>query len=115
MIRCITLSAVVISLTVAVPHAQTGLNGRWEGETRNGTPIVLTLALKDTTLTGTLIRGEDTATLADGKVSKNTFTFKAMLGEQTEGFSGELVGDNVKIWLDRQGAERAIVLHRAKA
>jgi hypothetical protein len=115
MIRCIALSALVISLSIVVPHAQAGLNGRWEGETRNGTAIVLTLALKDTTLTGALIRGEETATLTEGKVSKNTFTFKARLGEQTEGFSGELVGDNIKIWLDRQGPERAIVLHRAKA
>lgn len=114
MIRCIALSALVISLAVVV-EAQTGLNGRWEGETRNGTAIVLTLALKDTTLTGTLKRGEETATLMDGKVSKNAFTFKATVGEQTEGFSGELAGDNIKIWLDRQGPERAIVLHRAKA
>jgi hypothetical protein len=45
---------------------------------------------------------------------RNTFTFKATLSGQGEGFSGELTGGEIKIWLDRQGAERAIMLNRAK-
>ena len=45
-------------------------------------------------------------------MSENTFTFKAKLNDQTETFSGELAGDEIKVWLDRQGPERAIVLKR---
>jgi hypothetical protein len=105
--------AIVLSLAGIIAQAQTGLTGTWEGETRNGTTIVLTLVVKGTALTGTLTRGEETATLTEGKVAKNTFTFKATLGGQIEGF-GELAGAEIKIWLDRQGAERAVLLHRAK-
>jgi hypothetical protein len=47
-------------------------------------------------------------------VSKNTFTFKATLNDQTEGFTGELVRDEIKMWLDRQGPARAAVLKRIK-
>jgi hypothetical protein len=47
-------------------------------------------------------------------VSKNTFTFKATLNDQTEGFTGELVRDKIKMWLDRQGPARAAVLKRIK-
>lgn len=114
MTRRISFGAIVFSLAAIIAQAQSGLSGKWEGETRNGTAIVLTLVVKDTVLTGTLARDEETATLAEGKVSKNTFTFKATLGGQVEGFSGELAGAEIKIWLDRQGAERAIMLHRVK-
>jgi hypothetical protein len=114
MIRQIALAATVAVLSSITAAAQSGLNGKWEGETRNGTALVLTLVVKDTVLTGTLKRADETATLADGTVAKNTFTFKATIGGQAEGFSGELAGTEIKIWLDRQGPERAIVLHRVK-
>jgi hypothetical protein len=112
--RRIALGAMVVFLADILAGAHSGLSGKWEGETRNGTTLVLTLVVKDTAVTGTLKRGEETATLAEGKVAKNAFTFKATIGGQVEGFSGELAGAEIKIWLDRQGAERAIVLHRVK-
>ena len=114
MTRRSALAAIALVLSGITAAAQSGLNGTWEGETRNGTTLVLTLVVKDTVLTGTLKRGDETATLADGKVAKNTFTFKATIGGQAEGFSGELAGTDIKIWLDRQGVERAIVLRRVK-
>lgn len=108
--------AIGVILTMFACHvqAQETLSGTWEGETRAGASIVLTLQVKGTVLTGTLVRDGQSATLSEGKVSKNTFTFKATLNDQTEGFSGELTGDEIKIWLDRQGASNAIVLRRAK-
>lgn len=111
--RCIPL-AVIMMTCASVVHAQDTLSGTWEGETRSGASIVLTLAVKGTVLTGTLVRSGQSATLSDGEVSKNRFTFKATLNDQTEGFSGELAGDEIKIWMDRQGASNAIVLRRAK-
>ena len=111
--RYLSVGAILI-LFAALFQAQDRLNGTWEGETPNGTPIVLTLEVKGTVLTGTLDRGGEKATLADGKVSKTTFTFKATINGETEGFSGEPAGDEIKVWLDRQGAARAIVLRRAK-
>lgn len=103
---------VLVAAFACLVYAQDALNGTWEGETRNGAAIVLTLAVKGTALTGTLVRNAESATITDGTVAKNTFAFKATLNGQTEGFSGELAGDEIKIWLDRQGPSTAIVLRR---
>ena len=54
------------------------------------------------------------ATIANGKVSKDTFTFKATLDDQTEGFTGEVAGDEITVWLDRQDPSRAAVVKRVK-
>jgi hypothetical protein len=110
--RCVT---VAIMMTLAcVLQAQGTLSGTWEGETRSGSSIVLTLAVKGAVLTGTMVRNGESTALSEGQVAKNKFTFKATLNDQAEAFSGELAGDEIKIWMDRQGAERAIVLRRAK-
>ncbi|MGH9308783.1 MAG: hypothetical protein ACRD1U_05390 [Vicinamibacterales bacterium] len=104
----------LLTTIAGVARAQDGLNGTWEGETGSGSSIVLTLAVKGTSLTGTIVRNGESTALTDGKASKNTFTFKATLSDQAEGLSGELAGDEIRIWLDRQGRSRAIVLRRAK-
>ena len=111
--RVASVAAIVLTCSI-VAHAQATLTGKWQGETSNGTSITLDLAVEGTALTGTLTRNGVSAPLSEGKVSKNTFTFKATINDQTEGFSGELTGDHLKVWLDRQGASRAAVLQRAK-
>lgn len=83
-IRAITLSLVLSTLLVA----QAALSGKWQGETRNGSQIVLDLTAKDTT--------------------QRTLTRNA------EAFIGEIAKDEIKIWLDRQGPSSAIVLKRVK-
>lgn len=113
MTRCIAVAAIMMTFACIV-QAEDPLSGSWEGETRGGASIVLTLAVRGTVLTGTLVRSGQSATLSDGKVSENRFTFRATLSDQTEGFSGELAGDEITIWLDRQGPSTAIVLRRAK-
>jgi len=114
MTRRIALGVILTIVTSIAVRAQDGLTGKWEGETQSGTALVLTLAVKGTVLTGTLMRGEESSPLSDGKVSKNTFTFSATLGGEPEKLSGELTGDELKVWLDRQGPERAVVFRRAK-
>lgn len=47
-------------------------------------------------------------------MSKNRFTFKTTINDQAEAFTGELAGDEIKVWLDRQGPESAAVLKRVK-
>lgn len=106
------LTGLLAVVLAAVSYAQEGIAGKWRGQTRSGTPLELDVAVKDTTLTGTLTRDGEPLTLADGKVSKNTFTFKATLNGQTEGFSGEVSGDDMKVWIDRQGPEAAATLKR---
>ena len=109
----IPAAAIVLGCAV-IGHAQATLTGKWQGETRNGSSIILDLTVKGATLTGTMIRNGENIPLSEGQVSKDTFTFKATINDQTEGFSGELTGDEVKVWLDRQGVASAIVLKRVK-
>jgi hypothetical protein len=91
---------------------QAALTGKWQGETRNGMQVVLDLTATETALTGTLTREGTPSTIRDGKVSKSTFTFKAMLGDQDEGFTGELAGDQITVTLDRQAPAGAVILRR---
>jgi hypothetical protein len=106
-------------LLTAVVHAQAKLTGKWEGETKSGSPVVLDLKATETAVTGTLTVDGKPATIADGKVSKNTFTFQATFDEgggrpHTEGLTGELAGDQITLWLDRQGHSSDAILKRVK-
>src|SRR5262245_37178137 len=101
-------------LFVSISLAHTSINGRWQGETRNHSQISLVLTATETALTGTFTLNGETARIVEGKVSKNTFSFKATLGNQTEGFTGELVDDQITMWIDRQGPSSAAVLKRVK-
>jgi hypothetical protein len=107
--------AVLLLMATMVVHAQHALDGVWEGQTQSGSAIVLTLQVKDSTLTGTLARNGEPVPIVDGVVTKQQFTFKATVNGQTESVSGELAADEIKAWLDRQGPESAITLTRAKA
>jgi hypothetical protein len=104
----------LVAMLASPIHAKDTLSGTWEGETPAGASIVLNLEVKGTALTGTLARDGQSTTLSDGRVSKDTFTFKATLNGRTEAFSGELAGDEITIWLDRQGTSNAVVLRRTK-
>jgi len=90
------------------------LTGKWRGKTKNGFEIVLELTAAEAELTGRFIRNGGTATIEHGKVSQNRFTFEATLNDRTEGFTGEIVGDQVKVWLDRQGPSMAAFLRRVE-
>jgi len=105
--------ALAIFLVPVLSAAQT-LAGKWQGQTPNGTEITMDLTVTETTLKGSLTRGDQTIPLVDGKVNKNTFTFTATLNEETETLTGELAGDEIKVWLDRQGREMAAVFKRVK-
>ncbi len=111
--RLVATTALVLTC-VLIGHAQALLTGKWQGETPSGSSLTLDLTVKGTTLMGTMTRGGDRIVLSDGQVSKNSFTFKAKMNDQTEGFSGELTGDQLTVWLDRQGVSNAVVLKRVK-
>ena len=108
-------ATVGVALMIAVAAAaQSGLAGKWEGTTPNGATLALDLTVKDTALVGTLTRNDEKFAIADGKVKDNAFSFKATMNDKPEGFSGELKGNELRIWLDRQGPENAITMTRAR-
>ena len=97
-----------------VQSGQSTMTGKWQGDTDGGAALLLDVTVKGETLTGTLTRNGQGTPLSEGKISKNAFSFKATLNERTEGFSGEYKGDEIRVWLDRQGPEKAVVLTRVK-
>jgi hypothetical protein len=105
-----TTFAIVLT---AVVHAQAPLTGKWEGKTKNGFQVALNLTATATTLTGTFVRDGQPARITDGKVSNKSFTFKVTLGDQVEGFTGGLDGDQSTVWMDRQGPAGTVILKRA--
>lgn len=113
MTRPLSLAATVLLCAVIV-QAQSGLAGRWTGETDGGASLELDLAVKANVLTGTLVRNGQETKVTDGKVSEKTFFFKATLNEKTEAFSGVLEGEQLKVWLDRQGPTKAVTLKRVE-
>ena len=110
--RMLTGTMIAFALA-AVVLAQSAVTGKWEGETSSGSRIVLDLTVTEMTLTGTFTRNDQSSAIADGKVSKNKLTFKAMIRDQKEGFTGELAGDQITIWQD-SAPSKTVILKRVK-
>ena len=110
------LHVLLLALLLCVmAQAQTGLSGKWTETTASGLNAELDVKATETSLTGTFtVRGRP-MTISDGKVTKNTFTFQAALEGQPEGFSGELNGDSMVLWRDKNGKVDALTLKRAAA
>ena len=104
----VTSSALAFLFAVLV-HTQDVLTGTWQGKTKNGSEVVLDLTAAETTFTGTMTRNGEPSPISDGKVAKNTFTFKVTIGGQTEALTGELSGNQMKIWLERNPQSTAVL------
>jgi hypothetical protein len=103
----------LVLLLCVMAQAQTDLSGKWSETTPSGLNAELDINATATTLTGTFSVRARPMTITDGKVTKNAFTFKAALEGQPEGFSGELNGDSIVLWRDRNGKVDALTLKRA--
>lgn len=101
-------------LLVMAARADDSLPGKWQGETRNQAKVTLVLIVNEVTVTGTFGRNDQTAEIKEGKVAANTFTFQASLNDRTERFTGEFTKEELRLWMDRQGRDSAIVLKRVK-
>src|SRR5262245_22678152 len=95
-----------------IAQAQGGLSGKWTETTPSGLNAELDLKATETVITGTFTVRDRPMTISDGKVTKNAFTFKAALEGQPEGFSGELNGDSIVLWRDKNGKGDALTLKR---
>ena len=108
--RLLAGAAIALALAALV-RAESTLTGKWQGETKIGTRVLLDVKATDTALTGTLTVDGQPFTISSGKVVKNTFTFTA----NDTGFSGELVDDQINIWMDSRGRDSTAVLTRVKS
>lgn len=107
------LPVLVLAFLPTLVQAQAGPGGRWHETTPSGLNAELELATEGTKVTGTFtVRGRQLA-ISDGEWSQNTFRFKALLEDKPEGFSGEIAGDQITLWRDRNGRGDAVTLKRA--
>jgi hypothetical protein len=112
-VRRILNVLLLVLLLCIMAQAQGGLSGKWTETTPSGLNAELDIKATDTSITGTFTVRARPMTITDGKVTNNTFTFKAALEGQPEGFSGELNGDAIVLWRDRNGKVDALTLKRA--
>jgi hypothetical protein len=112
MAKSILRLTIALLVLPAAVHGQSAVTGKWQGKTPNGFQLELDLIATEDDLTGTFTRNGQPITITQGKVSKNTFTFKVTMNSQTEGFTGEINGDQIKVWMDRQGPSAAAALKR---
>ena len=103
----------VVLLLCVMAQAQTDLSGKWTETTPSGLSAELDVKATETSMTGTFTVRGSPMTISDARVTKNTFTFKAALEGQPEGFSGELNGDSMVLWRDKNGRVDALTLKRA--
>src|SRR4029453_13343799 len=105
----------IVALAVAaLAPAAHALTGKWEGSTRSGASVLLDLTATDKTPPGTLTHDGQVLPITDGKVSKNTISFKIDLGDKMEAMSGALAGEELRVWIDSRREESTAVLKRVK-
>jgi hypothetical protein len=104
--------ALIAFLWVAIVQAQAEIIGTWQGKTPNGFELELNVTATGDAVTGTFTRNRQSVPISDGKVTKSTFTFTAIINDQAESVTGEIVGDQMRLWLDRQGRDRAAILKK---
>jgi hypothetical protein len=105
--------ALALTLSMLL-HAQGALTGEWHGQTPSGASILMALTANGSALTGTMTVGPQKSAIESGKVSKNTFAFSVAMGGGTEAFTGEVAGDEIRMWMDDRGPSTAITLKRVK-
>ena len=98
---------------VALQDAASVWNGRWEGTTVSGHPLVLQLQLEGQRITGRLIVGKQSAKIIYGKVAGDAF---ALTTGPIDGHSvdatGRHVGDAIELTIE--GVKDPLTLTRAK-
>ena len=88
-------------------------DGRWQGTTVSGQPLVLDLVVKGQRMTGRLIVGKQSANITAGKVVDEAFalTTGPIDGHSVAG-TGRLVGDAIELTID--GVKEPLTLVRIK-
>ena len=88
-------------------------DGRWQGTTVSGQPLVLDLRVKGQRLTGRLMVGKQSADITEGKVVGEAFalTTRPIDGRNVAG-TGRYVGDAIELTID--GVKEPLTLTRTK-
>jgi hypothetical protein len=88
-------------------------NGRWQGTTVSGHPIVLQLQVQGQRMTGRLTVGKQSANITEGKVAGDAFTLTTgpIDGHKVDG-TGRYLGDAMELTI--AGVKEPLTLTRVK-
>jgi hypothetical protein len=88
-------------------------NGRWEGTTVSGNPLVLQLQVQGQKMTGRLTVGKQSADIIEGKVAGDSFavTTGPIDGHKVDA-KGRHVGDDIELTIE--GVKKPLTLTRMK-
>jgi hypothetical protein len=110
--RC-WLAAILFSVVSLLPlHAQSGFDGKWQGETVSGRPVALDLKVTGSRLTGTFTLEKQTVPIAEGKIVERTCSFRISIDGRTPSVSGALGRDHIT--LSVEGVPNPVLLRRVK-
>ena len=88
-------------------------NGRWQGTTVSGQPLVLQLRVQEQRMTGRLTVGKQSANIVAGKALRDAF---ALVTDKIDGHrvdaTGRLVGDTIELTIE--GVKEPLMLTRMK-
>jgi hypothetical protein len=88
-------------------------DGRWQGTTVSGQPLVLDLLVKAQRLTGRLTVGKQSANITAGKALDNAFALTtAPIDGHSVAATGRQVGDAIELTID--GVKEPLTLTRVK-
>jgi hypothetical protein len=95
----------------AGPNTKSVLNGRWQGTTVAGQPLVLELQVQGERITGRLTVGKQSAKITSGKVVGELFalTTDPIDGHEVDG-SGRRAGDAIELTIE--GVKKPLTLTR---
>lgn len=88
-------------------------NGRWEGTTVSGHPLVLELQLQGQRITGRLIVGKQSAKIVYGKVVRDAFAFTTgPIDGHSVDATGRRLGDAIELTIE--GVQKPLTLTRVQ-
>jgi len=98
---------------VAAQSAENGWDGRWQGTTVSGQPLVLQLRVQAQRMTGKLTVGKQSASILEGKALRDAFALVTgpIDGHKVDA-TGRRVGDTIELTIE--GVKEPLILTRMK-
>jgi hypothetical protein len=110
------LSGLAASLVVAEAAGQDTASvwdGRWQGATVSGQPLVLDVKVKEQRMTGRLVVGKQSAKITEGKALDRAFALTTeKIDGQNVAATGRKVGDAIEFTIE--GVKEPLTLTRVK-
>ena len=116
-IMCVVASGSMATSVAAAPIAQDDIatmwNGKWQGTTVSGHPLVLQIQIEGQRMKGRLTVGKQSANIIEGKVSGKGFALVTgpIDGSRVSGM-GRHLGDAIEFSID--GVKQPLTLTRMK-